>query len=122
MNYLIRPDGDLLHAYMWDRETDDPPSEVCKLILEESLKLGLKRILVELRQKRPLSATSQYLLVERLPQLGCTRAHRIALVHETPGHCEANDMIDLVADNLGVNVRSFRDVRAAIDWLRWRPH
>lgn len=122
MNYAIRPDGDLLRAQMWGRERDEPPFHVCRLILEESRKHGLKHILVELSQERPLSALSQYLLVEKLPQLGLTPEHRIALVHHTPGLFEANGMIDLVAENRGINVRNFRDLRSAAQWLRGPAH
>ena len=118
MNYTIRPDGDLLRAHIWGRDTDNPPSHICKAILEEGRKHGLKRILVELNQERPLSDASQYLLVERLPALGLTHEHRIALVHHTPGLHEANEMIDLVARNRSINVRTFRDVRSATEWLR----
>ena len=118
MNYTIRPDGDLLRAHIWGRDTDNPPSHICKAILEEGRKHGLKRILVELNQERPLSAASQYILVEKLPELGLTHEHRIALVHHTPGLYQANDMIDLVAKNRGINVRNFPDVRSATEWLR----
>jgi hypothetical protein len=118
MTYTIHPDGDLLRARIWGRETDDPPSHICKAILEEGRKHGLKRILVELNQKRALSGASQYLLVEKLPALGLTYEHRIALVHHTPGLYEANAMIDLVAGNRSINVRNFRDVRSATEWLR----
>ncbi|TMH38789.1 MAG: hypothetical protein E6H49_10100 [Betaproteobacteria bacterium] len=125
MNYTIRPDGDLLRAHIWGRDTDNPPSHICKAILEEGRKHGLKRILVELNQERPLSAASQYILVEKLPELGLTHEHRIALVHHTPGLHEANDMIDLVARNRSINVRTFRDVRSATEWLHspdpWPP-
>ena len=118
VDYTIRPEGDLLRAHVWGRESDDAPSHVCKAILEESRKHGLKRILVELNQKRPLSGVSQYILVEKLPALGLTYEHRIALVHHTPGLHEANEMIDLVARNRNINVRTFRDVRSATEWLR----
>ncbi len=118
MNYTVRPDGDLLRAHIWGRETDNPPSHICKAILEEGRKHGLKRILVELNQRRPLSVGSQYLLVEKLPALGLTHEHRIALVHNTPGLYKANDMIDLVARNRGINVRNFPDARSATEWLR----
>jgi len=117
MNYTTRPDGDLLRAHIWGRESNDPPSHICKAILEESRKHGLKRILIELSQARPLSDAGQYLLVEKLPALGLTHDHRIALVHNTPGLYEANDMIDLVAKNRGINVRNFPDVRSATEWL-----
>jgi len=118
INYTVRLEGDLLRAHVWGREDDNPPSQMCRAILEECRKHGLKRILIELNQKRPLSSVSQYLLVEKLPALGLTNEHRIALVHHTPGLHEANDMIDLVARNRSINVRTFRDVRSATEWLR----
>ena len=125
ITYTIRPDGDLLRAHIWGRESDDPPSQICRVILGECRRHGLKRILIELNQKRPLSGVSQYLLVEKLPALGLTHEHRIALVHHTPGLHEANQMIDLVARNRSINVRNFRDVRSAIEWLHspapWPP-
>jgi len=117
MSFTIRYDGDLLRAHLWGRETDNPPSHICRLILKECSRHGLKCILIELNQERPLSDASQYLLVERLPALGLTHEHRIALVHHTPGLYEANDMIDLVAKNRGINVRNFQDVRSATEWL-----
>ena len=117
MNFTIRYDGDLLRAHVWGRETDNPPSHICRLILKECRRHGLKRILIELNQERPLSEASQHLLVERLPALGLTHEHRIALVHHTPGLYEANAMIDLVAKNRGIDVRNFRDVRSATEWL-----
>lgn len=118
VNYTIRADSDLLRAQIWGRESDDPPSHICKVILEESRKHGLKRILIELNQKWPLSGVSQYILVEKLPTLGLTYEHRIALVHHTPGLHEAYQMIDLVARNRNINVRTFRDVPSATEWLR----
>jgi len=122
MQHTIRLDGDLLRVHMWGRKDDVPPSSVCKAVLEESMKFGLKRILVELAQERALSHLSQYLLVDRLRQFGCTHEHRIALVHHTPGLYEASDMIELVADNRGLHVRNFRDVPSALRWLDSSAH
>ena len=52
-----------------------------------------------------------------LPGIGFTPRHRIALVHHTPGLFEANDMIDVVAGNRGLNIRNFRDLESALAWL-----
>ena len=122
MQHTIRLDGDLLRVHMWGRKDDVPPSSVCKAALDESGKHGLKRILVELTQERPLSRLSQYLLVDRLRQFGCTHEHRIALVHHTRGLYEASDMIELVAENRGLYVRNFRDVPSALRWLDSSVH
>jgi hypothetical protein len=117
MQYTIEASGDLLHARVWGRDRDEPPFHVCKAILTEALRLGLSRVLVELTQKVPLSAISQFQIVERLPGLGITARCRVALVHHTPGLYEASDMIDLAAGNRGLNVKNFRDLESALAWL-----
>lgn len=117
MQLTLEPKADLLHAKVWGRDTERPPFEVCEAIMTEARRLGLTRILVELSQKLPLTGTGQFMLVERLPGLGLTPTHRIALVHHTPGLFEASDMIDIVAENRGMNVKNFRDVDSALAWL-----
>ena len=117
MQFTIEPKADLLHAKVWGRDSTQPPFQVCEAIITEARRLGLHRILVELTQKVPLSGASHFLMVERLPSLGLTPKHRIALVHHTPGLYEASDMIDLAAGNRGLNVKNFRDVDSALTWL-----
>ena len=117
MEYTITAEGGLIRAQVWGRDTDEPPSKMCKAVLAEADRLGLKRILVELTQKVALSSANQFHLVVNLTTLGLTPQHRIALVHHTPGFYEANDMVDLAASNRGLNVKSFRDVQTALSWL-----
>jgi hypothetical protein len=117
MQFTLEHKADLLHAKVWGRDSTRPPFQLCEAIMTEANRLGLKRILIELSQKVPLTGTGQFMLVERLPSLGLTPRHRVALVHHTPGFFEANDMIDIVAENRGLNVKNFRDVGSALAWL-----
>jgi hypothetical protein len=117
MEFSITAEGNLIRARAWDRVSQQAPSHVCAAILAEANKLGLTRILIELTQKVALPGSSQYQLVDKLPSLGATPQHRIALVHHTPGFLEANHMIDLVAGNRGLNVKNFADVDSALAWL-----
>src|SRR6266545_2975852 len=118
MQFTIDADDEFLRVKISGRDADRPPSEVCAAVLSESAKLGRDRILIELDQKSPLSATSQFQLVTRLPELGFTPRHRIALVHSTPEMHEANQFINLIAENRGIQVRNFQGVEVAKDWLR----
>jgi hypothetical protein len=113
---IVAKDG-LLRARIWGRETRQPPFHVCKEIFTEANRLGLTRILLELTQKVPLSSAGQSQLIEGLPSLGMTPLHRIALVHHTPGFFEANSMIELMAENRGLNVKNFASTAEALDWL-----
>jgi hypothetical protein len=118
MEYSIEADAEFLRVKLSGRDTDQPPSDVCARILLESERLERRRILIELDQKFPLSPTSQYQLVTRLPQIGFTIDHRIALVHKTPEARKSNDFINVVASNRGVMVRNFPGLHDAESWLR----
>ena len=118
MEYTIDADEEFLRVNVSGRDTDRPPSEVCVAVLAESRKRGRRRILIELDQKFPLSPSSQFSLVTRLPQIGFTAEERVALVHRTPEMQDANQFINLVARNHGVNVRNFWDIEPAKAWLR----
>ena len=118
MEYTIDADEEFLRVSVSGRETDRPPSELCAAVLAESRKRGRDRILIELDQKFPLSPGNQFALVTRLPELGFTQQHRIALVHRTREMQDANQFINLVARNHGVMVRNFAAIERAKAWLR----
>ena len=121
MEYTIESDAEFLRVKVSGRDTDRPPSDVCAAVLEASARLGRLRILIELDQEFPLSPASQFHLVTRLPDLGLTPRHSIALVHRKPDAQKANEFIDVVATNRGLAVRNFPEVRDAKAWLRNRP-
>lgn len=118
MEYEIRADEEFLRVTVTGRKDDEPPSHVCKVVLMESARLQRLRILIELDQVVALSPVSQYQLVSRLPELGLTAEHRIALVHRTAKMQRANEFINTVAGNRALNVRNFPDAEAAKSWLR----
>ena len=118
MEYSIDADAEFLRVKVSGRDTDQPPSDVCALVYQESEKRARPRILIELDQKFPLSPTSQHQLITRLPQIGFNHRHRIALVHKTPEAQKSNDFINVVAFNRGVPVRNFPSLADAQTWLR----
>jgi len=118
MEYSIESDAEFLRVKVSGRDTDRPPSDVCVVVFRESERLKRHRVLIELDQQFPLSPTSQHQLVTRLPQIGFTAKHRIALVHRTEEARNANDFINLVAENRGVMVRNFPGLDDAETWLR----
>src|SRR5258708_30199499 len=115
MQYTIESDDEFLRVRVSGRDADRPPSEVCAAVLSESTKRGRNRILIELDQKSPLSATSQFQLVTRLPELGFTPRHRTALVHSTPQLHEPDQFINLIPEIPGIPVRNFQRVQIAND-------
>ena len=118
MKYSIEADAEFLRVTMSGRQDDEPPSHVCKVILMESARLSRPRILIELDQDAPLSMVSQHQLVTRLPELGMTHAHRIALVHRRAEHQDKNQYINTVGKVRDIKVRNFEDTETAKAWLR----
>jgi hypothetical protein len=118
VKYTIEADDEFLRVRFSGRESDQAPSDVCKIVLAESGRLKRPRILIELDQKAPLSPVSQYQLVSRLPELGLTSEQRIALVHRREEQQKANQYIDTVGESRGVAIRNFPSVEAAKAWLR----
>ena len=120
MQYSIEADAEFLRVRAWGRDSPEPPSHLCAAILRESERLVRKRILIELDQNFPLPPAAQFELVTRLPGLGLTTEHSIAMVHRTPTAQIANEFINVVADNRALNVRNFGSVEEAAAWLRAR--
>jgi hypothetical protein len=117
MEYTMSAENDLLRVRACGRETPQMPPQACSAIAGEVQRSGLTRILVELTQKIALSSTSQFQIVDRMPALGITPFHRIALVHYTPGLYEASDLLEVAAGNRGLNLKNFRALDAALAWL-----
>jgi hypothetical protein len=120
MEYVIGADDEFLRVTVSGRDTDIPPSAFCAAVLSKSAKLGRMRILIELDQKFPLSPGSQAQLLENLPRLGFTPEHSIAMVHRTPVAQMANRLVDVLAAERELTVRTFPDVESARAWLRTR--
>ena len=118
MKYSIEADAEFLRVRMSGRKDDEAPSDVCKVILMESARLSRPHILIELDQDAPLSTVSQHQLVTRLPEIGMTPEHRIALVHRKPDHQDKNQYINTVGRVRDINVRNFEDTETAKAWLR----
>ena len=79
---------------------------------------GLPKILISVRQSRAMFKPEDYGLdsggyVSRLVKARCS----IALIGDTHEVNSANEYIEMVARQQGLNVRAFRDERAALRWL-----
>ena len=121
MEFSIVSDEEFLCVRVSGREANVPPHQMCAAVFAESEKQGRRRILLELDQKTPLSSSSQYSLIAKLPELGFTPQHRIAMVHKRTEMQKANEFIDIVSGNRGLAVRNFPSVDDAKAWLRAQP-
>jgi hypothetical protein len=120
MKFSIEPRDGYLHATVYNRDTADEMLEFLLAVHAACRKHGSSKILLAVRRSRAmfrpedygLSADKRGFANERV-----TPACQIALVGDTDDVNSANEYIELVAREQGVNARAFRDEQAAQRWL-----
>jgi hypothetical protein len=120
MKYTIEARDGYLHAVVHGRDTAEQMREFLLAVHAACQEHALSRILISVRQSRAVFKPEEYGLAgdlsgyaERLVTPQC----QIAVVGDTHEVNSANEYIEMVARQRGVNLRAFRDERAARRWL-----
>jgi hypothetical protein len=116
MRFSIEPREGYLHAALFGRDTAEEMREFLLAVHAACREHDSPKILISLRQSRAMFKPEDYGLSGYANQL-VTPACQIALLGDTDEVNSANEYIELVARQQGVNVRAFRDERAAQRWL-----
>ena len=120
MRYSLEPRDGYLHATVFNRDTAEQMREFAFAAKASCVKLGLSKVLLTVRRSRAMFKPEDYGLSPHeggyLIEL-VTPACQIALVGDTEEVRSANEYIELVARQHGLNVRAFRDEHAAKRWL-----
>jgi SpoIIAA-like len=120
VRYTIENKNGHLHAVVHGRDTAEQMREFLLAVHAACRAHRTPKILIVVRQSRAVFKPEEYGLsgngtgyADRL----VTRHCQIALVGDTHEVNAANEYIEMVARLQGVNVRAFRDERAALRWL-----
>lgn len=116
MRFSIEPRAGYLDAALFGRDTAEEMREFLLAVHAACREHDSPKILISLRQSRAMFKPEDYGLSGYANQL-VTPACQIALLGDTDEVNTANEYIELVAREQGVNVRAFRDERAAQRWL-----
>jgi hypothetical protein len=116
MRYSIEPRDGYLHATIFNRDTAAEMREFLLAVLNASRSYALPKILLAVRRSRAMFKSEAYGLNSYAKELA-TPSCQIALVGDTDEVNTANEYIELVAREQGLNVRAFRDEDAAQRWL-----
>jgi hypothetical protein len=116
MRYSIENREGYLHAALYRRDTGEQMREFVLALHAACGRHNMPKILISVRQSRAIFKPEDYGLNGYLNEL-ITPACQIALVGDTKEVTTANEYIELVAREQGINVRAFRDERAAVGWL-----
>jgi len=117
MKYAIQNKGDHLHAELHKRESAADMRAFLLAVKQACRENGQPNVLICVRDSRAVFKAEEYGLsgyVNDLVTPGC----RVALVGDSTELHHAHDYVVLVARQQAINARAFRDVRAALEWLR----
>ena len=123
MKYRIILEPGYLRADLFFRRTAAETREFLDAVAAEGIKHQRWRILISVHASRPIFTVEKYGLSSFL-DLAERYAEKIALHADTIEIHIAHDYAAMLAHVRGINVRTFRNETAAIEWLkdrRYRP-
>jgi hypothetical protein len=110
MKFSIEPRDGYLEAVVHERNTGEEMREFLLAVHAACEQHAQPKILLSLRRSRAMFKPQDYGLL--MP------AYQVALVGDTAEVNAANEYIEMAARAQGLDVRAFREERAALQWLR----
>lgn len=118
MHYKIELAQDYLRAELFERKTPEDTQQFIQALMAKTLEAGYTRVLVCVRQSRPIFKLQSYGIVEFFKRVACNPANRVALLSDTEEMRSSQQYIEMLGREQGAKVRAFRDEPAALQWLR----
>lgn len=116
MRFSIEPRQGYLHASLEGRDTAEEMREFLLAVHAASKEHDCAKVLISIRRSRAMFKAEDYGLNGYVNEI-VTPACQIALVGDSEEIHSANEYIEVVARQQGVNVRAFRDERVAARWI-----
>jgi hypothetical protein len=116
MRFSIERRDGYLHATLFGRDTAEEMRDFLLAVHAACQEHGIPKILMTVRQSRAVFKPEDYGLNGYVKDL-VTPACQIALVGDTDEVNAANEYIEVVARQQGVNVHAFRNESAALRWM-----
>jgi hypothetical protein len=117
MRFTLQQLPGYLRADLVGRETADETREFIAALNEEVRRHAIKRVMVVVRDSRPIFRVEQYQMSGVLKEIAANRDSRIALVGDGDGVRASHEYIQVLARQQQANVRSFADEASAAGWL-----
>ena len=117
MHFTFKQAHGYLRAELFGRQTVEETLEFIEALTAEARKSDSTRILVSVRNSRPIFKVEQYRISEQFRQLSNNKQLRVALLADSDEVRASHQYIEVLASQQGAKVRAFRDQARAIDWL-----
>ena len=117
MLYKITIEPDYLWAELFNRETMEETREFLQLVASAAMKHKRSRVLMSVRSSNPVFTVERSGFLAYFKKLSADPSHKIALLGDSEELGISHQYIELIGRQHGVNVRSFRDPAAALEWF-----
>ncbi|HTF15565.1 MAG TPA: hypothetical protein VK643_12945 [Burkholderiales bacterium] len=118
MLYKITIEPDYLWAELFNRETMEETREFLQLVASAAMKHERSRVLMSVRSSNPVFTVERSGFLSYFRKLSVDPSHKIALLGDSEELGISHQYIELIGRQHGVNVRSFRDQAAALEWFK----
>jgi hypothetical protein len=121
MRFSIESREGYLYAALYGRDNAEQMREFLQALAAACREHNTPRILVSMRQSRAMFKPEDYGFGGAMQGYAkdlVTPACQVAVIGDTQEVHAANEYIEMVAREQGVNMRAFRDEEAALRWLR----
>jgi hypothetical protein len=118
MLYKITIEPDYLRAELFDRETMEETRAFLQIVASSALKHARSSILMSVRSSNPVFTVERSGFLAYFRKVAENPDHRIALLGDSEELGISHQYVELIGRQHGVNVHSFRDEAAALQWIR----
>lgn len=121
MHFTIEFAQNHLRAELFGRQTAGETQEFIRALVAEAHRHSTRRILIWVRNSRPIFRLEQFKPAEQFRQLASQKGVRVALLADSDEVRASHQYLEVLAGQQGADVRAFRDEPRALDWLTARP-
>lgn len=118
MHYKIDTAQDHVRVEVFGRETAEETREYLQAVAAKVLESGHTRVLIWVRNSRPIFKVDNYRITEFFRLVASNPAYRVALLGDSDELRVSQQYVEVLAHQHGANVRAFRAEMPALRWLR----
>lgn len=116
MAYTITDEPDFVRAQLVGRDTVEETKHFLRAIARSSARHPA--VLIQVRASTGIFQIERYGLIEYFEELARSPARRVALLADTADLRASHEYLEFLAQQRGLQVRSFRAEAEAVQWLR----
>ena len=110
----------ILRAELLDRESIEETRTFLEAVLRENRRYRRPCLLIHVSSSRPVFHGEQHGLIDCFRDLAQSCVTQIALLGDTEELRLSHEYLELIAQQHGLDVRSFTDEETAIGWFRYQ--